>query len=192
MSKGITAVQHEKKIAVYGSSQPREGTNFYVEAYAVGYALAEAGYTVVNGGYRGVMEASSKGAREAGGKTIGITTAFFSARNIKPNAYTDSEICVPTYGERLLKLVGMSDGYVVMRGGSGTLNELFCTWELIKNRSLPHRPIILYGEHWRRIIDFLRQELSDELSFSSFLHLLAFAVTPEEVIELLRCVDSML
>ena len=93
---------------------------------------------------------------------------------------------MPTYGERLLKLVDMCDGYVVMRGGSGTLNELFCTWELVKNRSLPHRPIILYGEHWRRIIDFLERELNDELSFSSFLHLLTFAVTPEEVIELLR------
>lgn len=177
---------NQTKIAVFGSSQSRKGTNHYEDAHAVGFALAKAGYIVVNGGYRGVMAASSKGAKEAGGKTIGVTTESFDARGIKPNEYIDTVISVPTYGERLLKLISMCDGYVVMRGGSGTLGELFCTWEFVKNKSLPLRPVVLYGSHWKRIIEFLDGELHDELSFSSHLHLLGFANEPEEVVKLLK------
>ena len=152
----------------------------------MGYALAEAGFTVVTGGYRGVMEAASRGAKEAGGATIGVTTDYFAARNLKANPYVDNEIMVPAYADRLVKLITMSDGYVIMRGGSGTLSELFFSWELVKNGSLPLRPIVLYGSHWKRIIDFLAEELADELSFSSHLNLLHYANRPDEVVALLE------
>ena len=158
-------MKHELKIAVFGSSRPRAGNERYEEARSVGYTLARAGYTIVTGGYRGVMEAASRGAKEAGGKTIGVTTAFFDRKNIRPNDYVDTEIKTPTYAERLLKLTEISDGYVIMRGGSGTLTELFFAWELEKNTSIPPRPLVLFGDHWRRIIDFLAGELPDELSF---------------------------
>ena len=174
------------KIAVFGSSQPREGMQDYEEARAVGYALARAGYTVVTGGYHGIMEAASLGAKEAGGTTIGVTTDFFAVRNLMANVYIDTEIRVPSYADRLVKLISLSDGYVIMRGGSGTLSELFCSWELVKNGSLPLRPIVLYGDHWKRIIDFLAGELEDELSFSSHLRLLKFADNPGDVIRLLK------
>ena len=174
------------KIAVFGSSQPREGTQAYDDARAVGYALAKAGFTVVTGGYRGVMEAASRGAKEAGGSTIGVTTGYFAARNLKANPYVDKEITVPSYADRLVKLITMSDGYVIMRGGSGTLSELFCSWELVKNGSLPLRPIVLYGSHWKRIISFLAGELANELSFSRHLDLLRFTDRPDEVVGLLE------
>ena len=174
------------KIAVFGSSQPRPGTKQYEEARQLGRALAEAGWTVVSGGYRGVMEAASRGAKEEGGKTIGVTTAFFGKKGLKPNEYVDTEIQTPTYAERLLKLTEISDGYVIMRGGSGTLTELFFSWELEKNKSIPPRPIVLYGDQWPRIINFLAEELPDELSFSSYLDLLGYANEPEKAVEIIR------
>ena len=174
------------KIAVFGSSQPNPGTEHYEDARQLGHALAEAGWTVVTGGYRGVMEAASRGAKEAGGSTIGVTTAFFDAKGIKPNDYVDEDIKVPTYADRLLKLISISDGYVILRGGSGTLSEFFFSWELEKNKSIPQRPIVLFGKHWKGIIDFLAGELHDELSFSSHLHLLEYTSDPEEAVEIIR------
>jgi len=176
----------ETKIAVFGSSCPLPGSERYGEARSIGRALAEAGWTVVTGGYRGVMEAALRGAKEAGGKTIGVTTAFFDRKNLLPNDYIDREIKTSTYADRLIKLIGMSDGYVIMRGGSGTLTELFLSWELEKNGSIPPRPLILYGGHWKRIIGLLAKEMHDEQSFSSFLHLLRYSTDVDEVVKLIR------
>ena len=176
----------EIKITVFGSSQPRPGTKQYEDARAVGRALADAGWTVVTGGYKGVMDAVSRGAKEGGGKTIGVTTTYFDSINLRPNNYIDSEIKMQTYAERLIKLVTMSNGYVIMRGGSGTLTELFLTWELAKNGSIPQRPLVLFGEQWKHIIDFLTRELPDETSFSCYLNLLAYTSDPDEIVSLIR------
>jgi len=176
----------EIKIAVFGSSRPAEGSDRYEEARTVGSALASAGWTVVTGGYSGVMEAASRGAKESGGKTIGVTTAFFDTKNIRPNQWVDTEIKTKTYADRLLKLTEISDGYVIMRGGSGTLTELFFSWELEKNLTIPPRPLVLFGDQWPRIIDFLAGELPDEQSFSAYLHLLRYSIDPKETVELVR------
>ena len=172
-------------ITVFGSSQPKPGSAPYEEARTVGRAIAEAGWTVVSGGYRGVMEAVSLGAQEAGGQTVGVTTAHFDPKGLKANPYINKEIHAGTYTERLLKLAYIADGYVILRGGSGTLNELFLVWEFVKNGSLPMRPIVLFGNHWKRIIDTLSGELSDELSFSSFLHLLQITSDTDEMVAML-------
>ncbi len=179
-------MSHEIKIAVFGSSRPAEGSERYEEARAVGGALAREGWTVVTGGYRGVMEAASRGAKEAGGSTVGVTTAFFDRGSLKPNQWVGREIKTSTYAERLLKLTDISDGYVVMQGGSGTLTELFFSWELEKNTSIPPRPLVLYGDRWPRIIEFLAGELPGERSFSSYLHLLRYAANPAEVVHHIR------
>ena len=173
-------------VTVFGSSRPLPGSPAYERARSVGCALSRAGWTVVTGGYRGVMEAASRGAQETDGKVIGVTTSFRYSQFRKANPYIGLEIRMPSYGERLLELLRLGDGYVIMRGGSGTLAELFLAWELVKNTSLPGRPIVLFGAQWRRVIDFLAHELSDELSFSSHLHLLLFAESPEETVRILR------
>ena len=175
-----------KIIAVFGSSQPRPGSVHYEEARRVGRALAEAGWQVVTGGYRGVMEAASLGAREGGGTTIGVTTSFFAEKNLMPNPYVDEEILMPSYAGRLLKLVEISDGYVVMSGGSGTLSELFVCWELEKNGSIPAKPLVLFGDQWTRIMDFLAETLKDERSFSSYRHLLHFCSDTEHLVRIIR------
>ena len=179
-------MEQNTKIAVFGSSQPRPGTEQYEKAQQLGSTLAKAGWAVVTGGYRGIMEAVSRGAKESGGSTIGVTTAFFGKKGLSPNDFVDTEIQTPTYADRLLKLTEISEGYVIMRGGSGTLTELFFSWELEKNKSIPPRPIVLYGNQWQRIIDFLAEELPDELSFSSYLDLLEYASEPEQAVEIIR------
>ncbi len=171
-------------VVVYGSALPPEGSPLYESARAVGRALAGEGWAVATGGYLGVMEAASRGAKEAGGEVIGVTTAFNRARGA--NQFVDREIRTPTYGDRLLELTRRGDAFVAMRGGSGTLAELFLTWELEKNMSIPEGPIVLYGSQWRRIIDFLAGEFPDEIAFASFRRLLHFAETPEEAVTAIR------
>jgi len=179
-------MENKIKIAIFGSSQPQPGSKQYKDARHLGHAIAEEGWVVITGGYRGIMEAASLGAKEGGGTTIGVTAAFFDKKAIKPNRYVDEEIKTQTYADRLLKLTEICDGYVIMRGGSGTLTELFFSWELEKNKSMPPRPIVLFGEQWKKIIDFLAGELPDELSFSSYLHLLGYASDTVEVVNIIR------
>jgi len=170
------------KVAVFGSSQPKEGSRPYEDAREVGAALAGAGLTVVSGGYRGVMEAASRGAKEAGGSTIGITTAFFDGKILPANQWVDREVKMDSYAGRLLKLAEICDAYIVMRGGSGTLSEFFLVWELVKNGSVPLRPIVLFGDHWQRIMNFLAEELADELSFAKHMQLLKITRNLDEMI----------
>lgn len=172
-------------IAVFGSSQPVTGDAAYEDARRVGRALASAGWTVLTGGYGGVMEGASRGAKEAGGATIGITTAFFDRDRPGANSFVDREIKVPTYAERLLALIDMADGYVAMPGGSGTLSEVFVALELVRNGSLPRRPVVLYGPGWRRIFGHLSGELTAEHSFAEAAKLVGYADTPEDVVAMM-------
>ncbi len=173
----------ETRVVVYGSSRPREGSGPYEDARAIGRALARERWTVVTGGYAGVMEAASRGAKEAGGVVEGITTSF-STR--KANSHICREIRVPSYGDRLLELTRRGHAFVVMPGGSGTLAELFLTWELEKNTSIPPGPMVLYGPAWRRIMECMGRELAEEHSFAYHLSLLHFAESPEETVEIIR------
>src|SRR3990172_5023246 len=91
-----------KTVTVFGSSRPAAGSDAYETARRLGAALARAGFIVASGGYGGVMEGVSRGAREAGGKTIGVTAAVFRSQ---ANAWVEEEIRVATWHERLLKLV---------------------------------------------------------------------------------------
>ena len=91
-----------KIVTVFGSSRPREGDAHYAQAYALGAALAEKGLNVCSGGYGGVMEAVSRGAKEAGGRTLAVTAQFFKAR---ANRWVDEEVRVKTWQARLFELI---------------------------------------------------------------------------------------
>ena len=89
-------------MTVFGSSRPREGDAEYEEAQELGRALAEQGFAVCSGGYGGVMEAVSRGAKESGGKTYGVTAEFFKR---KANEWVDVEVRKKTWEERLFALI---------------------------------------------------------------------------------------
>lgn len=146
-------------ITVFGSSGPQPGSEEYIVAYQTGRALATKGFALCNGGYGGTMEAGAKGAKEAGGATIGVTSSVFS-RSVNP--WIDQEVKTRTMIDRLLKLVELGQGYVVLNGGTGTLLELAAVWEFINKGFQPVKPIILLGSFWRPVVDSIRGSLMAE------------------------------
>ena len=142
-------------VTVFGSSRPQEGSADYDEARVLGRALAKHGFAVCSGGYAGVMEAVSRGAKEANGKTFGVTADFF--KNAKLNRWVDSEVRVKTWEERLFELIRMADGFVACKGGTGTLVELAVVWEMLNKSVMKHKPFAVLGEFWRPIVDRVRE-----------------------------------
>ncbi len=143
-----------KIVTVFGSSRPREGDPHYTEAQALGGALAAKGFTVCSGGYAGVMEAVSRGAKEAGGRTLGVTAQFFKRR---ANRWVDEEICLDTWQERLFELVDRGHGYIACPGGTGTLVELAVAWEMLNRRAMTGKPLVVLGDFWQPIIARVRE-----------------------------------
>ena len=142
-----------KTITVYGSSQVTPEHEVYRDAVRIGQALARAGYAVMSGGYFGVMEAVSKGAKMAGGQVIGVTTDQIGLQfNVQPNSYLDEIVNYADLRDRLLHLVESADGYLAMPGGIGTLHEIAETWELMRIGGVPRRPFVCYGPMWAEVI----------------------------------------
>ncbi len=141
-------------VTVFGSSRPRAGDADYEDARALGRELAGKGFRVCSGGYGGVMEAVSRGAKEAGGATLGITAEFFRAAK---NPWIDEEIRVAKWEERLFELIQWGDGYVACKGGTGTLVELAVVWEMLNKSVMTGKPFVVLGEFWQPILDRVRE-----------------------------------
>lgn len=145
---------NQKIVTVFGSSRPEPGTADYEEARALGKALAERGFAACTGGYGGVMEGVSRGAKEAGGKTYGVTAEFFSR---SANPWVDVEVRKKTWQERLFALIEMGDGFVACKGGTGTLVELSVVWEMLNKNVMPGKPFAVLGPFWQPILDCVRE-----------------------------------
>jgi uncharacterized protein (TIGR00730 family) len=171
-----------KTITIFGSSRPIEGDEEYQLAYEVGKQLSLAGFIVCNGGFGGIMEASARGAKEAGGKTIGVT---FNIKGRAANPWIDENIHVPALIDRMMKLVDLGDAYVVLKGGTGTLLEFAAVWEFINKGLLAEKPIVIIGKFWSGVVETLREELLWEGigDCTKFIHC---ASTPEECALFLR------
>jgi uncharacterized protein (TIGR00730 family) len=143
-----------KTITVFGSSRPRSGDPHYDEAQQLGAALAAKGFAICSGGYGGVMEAVSRGAKETGGRTLGVTAKFFRSR---ANKWVDEEIRVETWQERLFELIRRGNGYVICRGGTGTLVELAVVWEMVNKGVMKRKPVVVLGGFWERVIQCVRE-----------------------------------
>jgi uncharacterized protein (TIGR00730 family) len=145
-------------ITVFGGSQPQPGSPAYAEAYELGKLLAQAGHTVLTGGYIGTMEAVSRGAREAGGHVIGVTCAEIERwRPVRANAWVQEEWRRETLLERLQALVEGCDAAIALPGGPGTLVEVALTWNLTIIGAITPRPLILVGEGWQAVLDQVYQ-----------------------------------
>src|SRR6267143_878108 len=142
-------------VAVFGSSRPREGDADYEEARILGRALAKHGFSVCSGGYGGGMEGVSRGAKEAGGKTYGVTADFFT--NAKLNSWIDLEVRMKTWEERLFELIRCADAFVACKGGTGTLVELAVVWEMLNKAVMPQKPFAVLGYFWEPVLDRVRQ-----------------------------------
>src|SRR5580698_635394 len=133
-------------ITVFGSSRPREGEADYEEARRLGRTLAENGFVVCSGGYGGVMAGVSRGAKEANGKTFGVTADFF--KKAKVNPWIDVEVRKKTWQARLFELIRRGDGFVACKGGTGTLVELAVVWEMLNKSAMKPKPFAALGDFW--------------------------------------------
>jgi uncharacterized protein (TIGR00730 family) len=170
---------NERMITVFGTGRAQPGGPAFVLAEQLGRALAQAGFTIINGGYGGTMLAAAKGAAEAGGTVIGVTCRAF--KNSVANEFITREAVTDSLQERLHNLIKAGRAYVVLPGGTGTLLELAAVWEL-KNKGFLDRgkPIILVGDFWKPLVDLVSMDDPDCRQYVSF------ADGPAKVVELLK------
>ncbi|HET7342596.1 MAG TPA: TIGR00730 family Rossman fold protein [Methylomirabilota bacterium] len=145
-------------VTVFGSARFKEDDPYYVLAREIGGGLARLGFTVVTGGGPGIMEAANRGAREAGGRSIGCNIELPAEQ--KPNPYLDRWITFRHFFVRKVMLVTYSYAVVALPGGFGTLDEIFETATLIQTHKIADFPLVLVGrDFWRPLTDFLHGPL---------------------------------
>src|SRR6267142_5184860 len=170
----------ERIVTIFGGSRCDANSLEYGQAYQVGSLLAEKGYTICTGGYLGVMEAASRGARERGGRVLGIVMNQFKA---EPNRFLTDKVATPHFYERLQRLITRSVGFIAIRGGMGTVTELSLVWNKIQTKVIAPRPLVLLGECWPPIV----REWQKHLAVSEGdVAALDFAETPEEAVSIIN------
>jgi uncharacterized protein (TIGR00730 family) len=148
-------------VTVFGSARFDEGHRYYRLAREVGAALARAGCAVMTGGGSGIMEAANRGAREAGGLSLGCNITL--PREQKPNPYLDRFIQLDHFFVRKVMLVKYSSAFVVMPGGFGTLDEAFEIATLMQTEKLERFPLIAVGaDFWDPLVAFARDTMIRE------------------------------
>jgi hypothetical protein len=181
-----------KVVTIFGSSLPREASRAYAEARQLGRLLAEAGFAICNGGYKGLMEASARGAREAGGHTIGVTCQVWPG---KANPWIVEEVRTKSFPERLMTLLERGDAYIVLAGGTGTLAELALAWEMMNKASLSktvggNKPLLVMSPYWQPVITCLEQEgqlnSSQKEWKSPAMEIVTLVTSPEQAVEHLK------
>jgi uncharacterized protein (TIGR00730 family) len=145
-------------VTVFGSARTPQDDRYYELARSVGAGLAKAGFTVMTGGGPGIMEAANRGAREAGGRSIGCNIEL--PREQKPNPYLDRWVTLRYFFVRKVMLVKYSVAFVALPGGFGTLDEIFETAVLMQTGKIANFPIVVMGvEYWTPLVDFVKQRL---------------------------------
>ncbi|AKM81140.1 MAG: hypothetical protein UT13_C0001G0179 [Candidatus Pacebacteria bacterium GW2011_GWF2_38_9] len=148
------------KIAFYGSADLNESDHEYAEAFAAAKHAAKRGKVIVNGGGPGIMEASTRGAKAGGGKTLVVTFYPEDLPEFEGRAeqnIADKEIRTANYIERMFGLMDNADLFVCFKGGTGTLSEWATAWLLAHLYYGNHKPLILYGEFWHEFMDVVHK-----------------------------------
>ena len=148
-------------VTVFGSARYKEDHPYYQVGLDIGRRLGHAGFTVMTGGGPGLMEAANRGAREAGGVSVGCNIEL--PQEQQPNQYLDYWVTFRHFFVRKLMLVKYSYAFVCLPGGFGTLDELFEIATLIQTHKVQDFPIVLMEEsYWQPLMDFVRQRLVPE------------------------------
>ena len=148
-------------VTVFGSARFADGHHYYALGREVGARLAGAGFTVMTGGGPGIMEAANRGAKEAGGRSLGCNIEL--PHEQRPNPYLDHWITFRHFFVRKVMLIKYSYAFVALPGGFGTLDEIFETATLIQTGKIQQFPLVLMGrDYWTPLLDFLRKRLAAE------------------------------
>lgn len=174
-------------VSIFGSARTKEDTEYYELTVEIAKEIAEAGYGVITGGGPGIMEAGNKGADLAKGTSVGLNIDLpFEQHN---NAYInpDKSIDFDYFFVRKVMFVKYSQGFVVMPGGFGTLDELFEAITLIQTHKIARFPIILVGsEYWGGLLEWIKKTMVSWGTISpEDLDLIRLVDEPEEVVSLI-------
>jgi len=175
-------------VSIFGSARTKPDNKYYKLAQSVAQAIVEAGYGVITGGGPGIMEAGNKGAHLAGGTSVGLNIDLPFEQHDNPYIDSDKSLDFDYFFVRKVMFVKYSQGFVVMPGGFGTLDELFEAMTLIQTNKIEKFPIILVGtEFWSGIMDWVKDTLLDKFGNISAtdLDLINLVDTEAEVIEIL-------
>ncbi len=143
-------------VTVFGSARITEEHPFYELARRVGHGLSQMGFTVITGGGPGLMEAANRGAKEAGGFSVGCNIQL--PHEQQPNRYLDRWVTLRYFFIRKVMLVKYSYAFIVMPGGLGTMDELFEALTLIQTKKIQSFPIVLMGiDYWQPLVDLLKR-----------------------------------
>ena len=177
-------------VTVFGSARFDESSPYYQLARQVGRRLAEAGYTVITGGGPGIMEAANRGAKEAGGMSVGCNIRL--AKEQKPNAYVDHFVQFDHFFVRKVMLVKYSSAFVVLPGGFGTLDEVFETLTLMQTQVIEQFPVVLMARtFWARLRAFMEESLCAEGTIDpADLERFHMTDSPEEAVSIIVKSDS--
>jgi uncharacterized protein (TIGR00730 family) len=188
--EGFVAVERigRPAVSVFGSARVGEEHPAYVHAREVGRLLAEAGFAVVTGGGPGLMEAANRGAREGGGVSVGFNIEL--PHEQRPNPYLDISVTFRHFYARKTMFVKAAEGFVILPGGFGTLDELFESLTLIQTGKVMHFPVVLLDSgYWGPLLRWIEERvLPDGMISRDDLELLRLTDDPAEAVRTI--VDS--
>ncbi len=176
-------------VSVFGSARTKPDDPHYQLAVDVSRKIAENGYGVITGGGPGIMEAGNKGAHLAGGTSVGLNIDLPFEQHDNPYIDSDKSLDFDYFFVRKVMFVKYSQGFVVMPGGFGTLDELFEAITLIQTHKIQKFPIILVGkEFWSGLLEWVKTTLLDKFGNISAkdIDLIHLVDTPDEVIDVLN------
>lgn len=175
-------------VSIFGSARTKPDNKYYKLAQSVAKSICEAGYGVITGGGPGIMEAGNKGAHLAGGTSVGLNIDLPFEQHDNPYIDNDKSLDFDYFFVRKVMFVKYSQGFVVMPGGFGTLDELFEAITLIQTSKIEKFPIILVGtDFWSGLIDWIKDTVLDKFANVSpgDLELIHLVDTEEEVVNIL-------
>ncbi|TDQ31314.1 TIGR00730 family Rossman fold protein [Zeaxanthinibacter enoshimensis] len=174
-------------VSIFGSARTKEDAKYYQLAIEIAQKVAEAGYGIITGGGPGIMEAGNRGAHQAGGTSVGLNIDLPFEQHDNPYIDSDKSLDFDYFFVRKVMFVKYSQGFVVMPGGFGTLDELFEAITLIQTNKIGKFPIILVGtEFWQGLLDWIKNTMLEVGNISpTDLDLIHLADTAEEVVDVI-------
>lgn len=172
-------------VSIFGSARTKPEDPYYILAEEVGYKLTQNGFGVITGGGPGIMEAGNKGARRGAGTSVGLNIELPFEQHDNPWVDSDKNLEFDYFFVRKVMFVKYSQGFIVMPGGFGTMDELFEAITLIQTKKIGRFPIILVGSSfWGGVLDWIKNTLLEEGNISEAdLKLFRIVDTADEAIE---------
>ena len=172
-------------VTIFGSARTNQYHLFYKLAEETAYRLAKAGFGVITGGGPGIMEAANKGAKMAGGKSVGLNISLPFEQHPNPFIDSDKSLTFHYFFIRKVMFMKYSQGFIALPGGFGTFDELFEAITLIQTKKIARFPIVLIGkDYWDGLIKWIKNKVVQEKNISkSDLDLFIIVDTPEEAVK---------